>query len=290
MSDSFLNVGSARPVYVNATPADRIKITNLGDGTLYYGGANVTSGSNDGSIAANDNETFSDGVYVIAATGGTGLHIEPYVVTNERLELVSEEYSESGSRQQVAADFNVAAGAGTSEEGDTSFLAAGMFNTLGDTLTKEHNYLGGVIAHYNLAGTKASTYPSGAVLGGIGDGVTEADGAFVAYIDGDSAQTNAEAAFKVMHNNSTPGSGFAYGLDLQDDAHDDYDAVAFTTAPIRLGNDIVIAASATAPVNGTTLDNVAGKGSLVVALDTGVWYSNTGTITDSTWTVVGAQS
>ena len=44
------------------------------------------------------------------------------------------------------------------------------------------------------------------------------------------------------------------------------------------------------PVDGTTGDNFAGKGSLYVNISTGILYINTGTITSPTWVVVGSQS
>jgi len=139
-------------------------------------------------------------------------------------------YTGTGSFQPVAIDLNLGAAAG----GTTGkFLSPVMGNVFGTNLTKAGNYIGGGIFHYNIAGTNASTYPVGAVLAGIGDGTTTADGAVVAYIDGDSALTTAGAAFKVMSNNSTAGSKFTYGLDLYDAAHDGYNAVSYTTADIR---------------------------------------------------------
>jgi hypothetical protein len=165
-------------------------------------------------------------------------------------------YSDTSSFQPIWADLNIGAAAG----GTTGkFIAAGMFNVLGADQTKAGNYLAGVIGHFNVTGTNATTYPSGAVLGGIGDGVTDCHGAFVAYIDGDTAQTNAGAAFKVMHNNSTSGSGFALGLDLFDGARDGYNAVSFTNADIRLSSGGLIASLTTAiTANVTTTSYAAG--------------------------------
>src|SRR5262245_48127911 len=117
-------------------------------------------------------------------------------------------YQSAGSFQACAADLDLGADAGKDSGDGTAFLAGMMGNLLGDSLSKTGNYLGGVIGHYNVTGLKATSYPSGALLAGIGDGVTEADGAVVAYVDGDSALTKAGAAFKVRSNNSTPGSGF----------------------------------------------------------------------------------
>ncbi len=156
-------------------------------------------------------------------------------------------YSGTGSFQPIAADLNLAAAAG----GTTGkFLSPVMGNVIGTNLSKAGNYIGGMIGHYNIAGTNATTYPSGAVLGGIGDGTTTAKGAFVAYIDGDSEQTNAGAAFKVMHNNSTAASKFSYGVDLYDAAHDGYNAVSFGTADIRFNSQATLSLlSATASLD-----------------------------------------
>lgn len=51
----------------------------------------------------------------------------------------------------------------------------------------------------------------------------------------------------------------------------------------QLGSDVFLFVGATAPVNGTTGDNYAGKGSLYLAIDTAAWYVNTGTITAPVW-------
>ena len=156
-------------------------------------------------------------------------------------------YSGTSSFQPIGVDLNLAAAAG----GTTGkFLSPVMGNVFGTNLSKAGNYIGGMIGHYNIAGTNATTYPSGAVLGGIGDGTTTAKGAFVAYIDGDSEQTNAGAAFKVMHNNSTAASKFSYGLDLYDAAHDGYNAVSFGTADIRFNSQATLSLlSATASLD-----------------------------------------
>jgi hypothetical protein len=176
---------------------------------------------------------------------------------------------------------------------DSHFFAGGMWSILGDTLTKTKNYLGGVIGVYGITGTKATTYPAGAVLAQIADGVTEADGAVVAYIDGDSAQTNCGAMFKVRSNNSTAASGANFGLDLQDASHDGYipvDAAFYKSAPIRIVSDVTIAVGAADPQSGVTGANVMGPGALYVATTTPKLFINTNTKASPTWTVVGSQS
>jgi hypothetical protein len=174
---------------------------------------------------------------VVAGTGAAG---KALVLNNNKGVEIAASYASAGSFQPVAVDLTPSATAGSGDGADPDFVAAIMGNLLGEDLTADANYLGGLIGHYSVTGAKATTYPAGAVLAGISDGVTEADGAFVAYIDGDGSQTNAGAAFKVRHNNSTVGSGFSYGLDLYDAAHDGYNAVDFVTADIRLHNQMVI--------------------------------------------------
>ena len=66
-----------------------------------------------------------------------------------------------------------------------------------------------------ITGTNASDFIKTGVLGVVGDQTTTADAAVVAYLDGDGGLTSAGAAYGVSMKNSTPGSGFDYGLDLQ---------------------------------------------------------------------------
>lgn len=201
----------------------------------------------------------------------------------------SSPYSGKSSYQDVGVDLTLGAAAG--KTGDTAFLAPIMGNVFGSTLTKLGNYLGGLIGHYSITGTKATTFPAGAVLAGIGDGVTAADGAVVAYIDGDSAQTNCGAMFKVRSNNSTPGSGPDFGLDLQDASHDGFqpvDAAFYKSAPVRLVGDVCLLVGSGNPTNGTTGAGVTGPGSLYfdVAIATKAVYVNSNTKASPTWTAL----
>jgi hypothetical protein len=200
------------------------------------------------------------------------------------------EHTGPSSYQDVAADLTLDAASGKTG-GSTAFLAAVMGNLMGDLLTKAGNYLGGVIGHFSVTGTKSTTYPAGAVLGGIGDGVTDADGCFVAYVDGDSAVTKAGAALKVRCNNSQAGSGFNWGIDLQDAAHDGYRAVDdafYLKAPVRMVRDVVMLVGDAAPVDGTTGANFAGEGSLYFRTHTAAAavYVNTGPKTATVWKAI----
>lgn len=158
------------------------------------------------------------------------------------------------SYQGLAADVTLEAASGSSDGSNPKFLAGGMFSIHGASLTADANYLGGVIGQYDIPGAKATTYPAGAVLGMIADGTTTADGAFVAFTDGDSSVTQARAAYAVANNNSNAGSGFTVGLDLQGLTHDGYLPVSYSTAEIRLSNGIKITAPTATTVVFTSAD------------------------------------
>jgi hypothetical protein len=196
------------------------------------------------------------------------------------------EYAGVDSFQPVAPDLSLAAGAGSADGADPSFLAAVMGNTLGADLTKDANYVGGVIGALSVTGTNPSTYPVGAVLGLIMDTVTDADGAVVAVIDGDSGVTKANAAFKAMSNNSTPGSGFDYGLDLHGAAHDGYSDLTILKADVRMSGEVCILNGAGAPTNGVTGATFAEIGSLYIDRTNGKAYINGGTKASPTWNIV----
>ncbi len=51
--------------------------------------------------------------------------------------------------------------------------------------------------------------------------------------------------------------------------------------------NLVIFSGATTPVDGTTGDNIAGKGSLYIARDSGAMYTNTGTVSAPVWSLAG---
>ena len=85
----------------------------------------------------------------------------------------------------------------------------------GSNLTKTRNYVAGVTGQYLVTGTNASEFINTGLLGVVGDQTTTANAAVVAYLDGDGGLTTAGSAYGVSMKNSTPGSGFDYGLDLQ---------------------------------------------------------------------------
>src|ERR1051326_4178836 len=73
-------------------------------------------------------------------------------------------YTGTGSFQPIGIDLNLGPAAGGTAG---KFISPIMGNLIGNNQTKAGNYYGGLIGHYNIAGTNAPTYPSGALLGGI---------------------------------------------------------------------------------------------------------------------------
>lgn len=172
---------------------------------------------------------------------GASLVANEYLITNSTPTIVSSNtlslpisYSSASSFQIVGPDLTLAAGSGKNVATGTSYLASGMFNVIGADLTKTGNYLAGLVGAYSITGTKATHYPAGAVLGQITDGVTDVNGAFVAYIDGDSAQTNAVAGLAFINNNSTAASGFDWAIDAYSPSHDGFNAIAFKKGFARI--------------------------------------------------------
>ena len=195
----------------------------------------------------------------------------------------SASYSDVHSFQPVDPDLTLGAAAGSADGSNPKYLAAVMGNIFGDALTKTANYLGGVIGAFSITGTKATSYPAGAVLAQITDGVTQADGAVVAYVDGDSGVTTANAAFKAMCNNSNAGSGFDYGMDLHSPSHDGFIALAINKAMTRSPNEVCSLEGSGAPTDGTTGTGFAGKGSMYTDYAAGEAYINTGTKAATVW-------
>lgn len=216
----------------------------------------------------------------------TLLGTTPVTVNTADAFYVSQSYGANHSFQSIAADLTLGTNAGSADGANPKYNAAAMFNLFGADMVTDADYLAGVIGAYSVTGTKATTYPAGAVLGQITNAVTDADGAFVAYVDGDGNVTTANAAFKAMCNNSTPGSGFNYGLDLYSVTHDGYLELAILKADLRLSNSVCFLNGAGAPTDGTTGATFAEIGSLYVRRDTGKLYVNGGTKASPTWKLV----
>jgi hypothetical protein len=232
----------------------------------------------------------SDGtVSVSSDVANAEVELDVVGTGTQNIELVIDDES-TGSFQPIAADLTLDAAAGTSEVGDSAYKAPVMGNILGSALTKTKNIIAGIIGKYSIESTNASTYPKAGVIGEIGDATTTADGAFVAVLGGDSAVTNARAAYTVDNQNSTPSSAFEYGLDAQGVDHDSYGLTEYSKAALRLDNNVVVMTGAGAPVDGTTGDNYAGPGSFYIDITNKNAYIQTSAISTPVWKLVVRES
>lgn len=217
---------------------------------------------------------------------------------------ITEAFSdESGSSHQtIWADLDLSAAAGSSDGTDSAFLAPIMGNILGDALTGEGNYLGGVIGAYSITGAGASDYPRAAVMGIIMDGSTDADAAVLAVIDGSdpSSQTRARAAFGVAVNSNEADSGVDYGVDLfaaenphyTDSPGDGRQGLNVAKAQIRTSDEVCFITGAGVPVDYTdgtppaTGETYAEIGSLYADTTNGKLYINGGTKAQPVWKLI----
>lgn len=220
----------------------------------------------------------------------------PAILVNQTLTIDSggtiatdgADYAGVRSYQPIGPDLNLAATAGRDVADGTSFLAPVMGNIIGASLTKTGTYLAGLIGAYSITGAKGSHYEAAGVLGIVMDGVTTADGAFMAVIDGDSGVVTANAAFGAAMNNSNAGSGFNYGLDLYFAAHDGYLQLAILKALLRSPNQVCILEKAGVPTDGGagTGQGFAGPGSLCIDYTNANMYINANTAASPTWKLV----
>lgn len=152
------------------------------------------------------------------------------------IQYASDDYTGANSFQPVAIDLNLDADAGSSD--DPKYIGPIMGNVLGAALTKTKSYIAALIGKYSITGARQSTYPQAAVIAEVGDGVTTADGAFVAVLGGDSEVTQARAAYTADNQNSTALSAFEYFMDATNGeaaGHDGYGAMEYSKAFARLG-------------------------------------------------------
>ena len=158
----------------------------------------------------------------------------------------------------------------------------------GSNLASTATYYIGATGRYLITGTNASTFAKAGVMGVIGDSTTTGDAAVMAWMDGDGGLTTARAGFGIGMTQSTGGSGFDYGMDLQlQDAVGGGGSVQdYKKAEIRVSNDVVVMTGAGVPVDGTTGDNFAGPGSMFVDVTNANLYIQTGLITNPVWKLV----
>jgi len=183
-------------------------------------------------------------------------------------------------------------------------LARGWWNSQASN-TAPKNILAGVQGKFDWTGTHLTTYPSGAVLGEIGDTVTgaAATGPFMAVgaiMGGDSGTATTKAMFGVDWLNSSPATFANIGLDLQGATHDSFQTPRYNVAYLMLGGrflnittlettaDICVLAGTAAPTNGTSGTGAGNcdSGSLYIrqAGASSTLSINTNTKASPTWT------
>jgi hypothetical protein len=164
-------------------------------------------------IKRGNSNIFIDGEY----------NVKLKVTKGKAVIIESEPYDgEDESYQILWSDLEVDTAVGTSEAGDSAYIATAMFNLIGSALTKTKNYLAPIIGKLSIGGARATTYPLAAVVAEIGEDSENADAGFVSVIGGDSVAVNANAAFGIDHLNSNPGAGFDWIVDGHKEAHDTY--------------------------------------------------------------------
>ena len=159
---------------------------------------------------------------------------------------------------------------GSNDANDPASAQAVRGRVTGSNLTKTRNYVAGVTGQYLVTGTNASEFINTGLLGVVGDQTTTAKAAVVAYLDGDGGLTTAGSAYGVSMKNSTPGSGFDYGLDLQFINLN----VAGTTTPfkqadIRFNNGVTLVANTAGNISinaNVTVGNIIGNGQALTGI------------------------
>jgi hypothetical protein len=155
----------------------------------------------------------------------------------------------------------------------------------------DFNHMAGLVGNFAVIGTYANNGLMAGVMGIINTNTLSGDAAVMAFMAGDSGVTTCRAAFGVAMAQTTPGSGFEFGIDLkmQDpiaDGGGSSGVIAYTKANIRMEDDVVVMVDAGAPVDSTTGDNFAGIGSMYIDSTAGNLYLQTGVITSPVWKLV----
>jgi hypothetical protein len=266
------NLGAVGNVTITGGSAGQ-KLTTNGNGVLSwtndanssYGDSNVVSllsafGSNTitttgnisggnlvtgGQVVANGNVSSGTGLTTggfLSVDGTADLHnttVTGYANVNGTANTVG-----GGATVGVRSILAIDSAFGSNNANDPASAQAVRGRVTGNNLTKTRNYVAGVTGQYLVTGTNASEFINTGLLGVVGDQTTTANAAVVAYLDGDGGLTTAGSAYGVSMKNSTPGSGFDYGLDLQFiDLNVAGTTTPFKQADIRFNNGVELVAN-----------------------------------------------
>ena len=266
-------------------------LMTVNNGMNLYSGANVSGTLNTAAISASGNVSGAS-VYAgggLTVTGASSLAgLSAGAITASSLNASSLSVSGSSSLADVSASsivvtnatgisgqgvvqLNVTAlgGSGTYVNGaysrvtiDSAFGGTGAADistvqcvrgrVQGSNLSNAGINVSAIRADYDVTGSNAAQMKT-AVLASIQPGTNTADAAVIAYIEGDGGVAHAESAYAVRMANSTAGSGFQYGLNLEMlnivNGPAGAPNVAFDTADIRLNNGLLIKSVTSAVTN-----------------------------------------
>ena len=235
--------GSAATVTTNAQP----NITSVGTLTSLTVSGNISGGNlvTGGEVVANGNVSSGTGLTTggfLSVNGNADLHnttVTGYANVNGTANTVG-----GGATVGVRSILAIDSAFGSNNANDPASAQAVRGRVTGNNLTKTRNYVAGVTGQYLVTGTNASEFINTGLLGVVGDQTTTANAAVVAYLDGDGGLTTAGSAYGVSMKNSTPGSGFDYGLDLQFiDLNVAGTTTPFKQADIRFNNGVELVAN-----------------------------------------------
>jgi hypothetical protein len=203
------NLGPVANVKITGGTAGQVLTTNGSNVLIWASGGNGTTGGSNTQVQFNDAGSFG-GNSGFTFNKTTGILAVPFADVSGVANIVG-----GGATVSTKSVLNVASTFGSNSSTDPASAQAIRGRVTGANLTKTRNYVTGVTGQYLITGTNASEFIKAGILGVVGDQTTTADGAVVAYLDGDGGLTTANAAYAVSMKNSTPNSGFNYGLDLQ---------------------------------------------------------------------------
>ena len=244
--------------YANLTGAP--SLGNISSINLDGNASNVLRG--DGTFSADANSSYgnSNVVSLLGSFGSNTISTTGNVSTGNITTTVTANAVGAGATVGVRSTLNVDSSFGSTDPNNPASAQGVRGRISGSNLTGNSNYLTGVTGQYLITGTNASDFIKSGVLGVVGDQTTTADAAVVAYLDGDGGLTTANAAYAVGMKNSTPGSGFTYGLDLQLLDFGLGLTSPYSNADIRLNNGVEIQSNTSGVMtvvgNITTTENV----------------------------------
>ena len=242
-------------VTISTTPVAAVTSVSVASTTLTVTGSPITGSGTitvdlPGNISTTGNITGGNIIGIIAAGANaittTGIIIGGNInIPNGRANVTGTANTVGGGATVgVRSILAIDSAFGSNDANDPASAQAVRGRVTGSNLTKTRNYVAGVTGQYLVTGTNASEFINTGLLGVVGDQTTTANAAVVAYLDGDGGLTTAGSAYGVSMKNSTPGSGFDYGLDLQ---FINLNVVGTTTpfkqADIRFNNGVKLVAN-----------------------------------------------